>query len=85
MSSFTVLSDNHIYNRGLKYLLVKIRRADGFISDPMTRKDEADRQNQESKWTEGRNRIIRNAGHAVTLNLPADTDLASIDTLMRRS
>lgn len=78
------LSDDHIYNRNLKYLLVKIRRADGFISDPMARKDEDDdRQNQESKWTEGRNRIIGNAEHAVTLNLPADTDLASIDSLMR--
>lgn len=48
-------------------------------------KDEADRQDQESKWTEGRNRIIRNAGHAMTLNLLADTDLAPIDNLMRSS
>lgn len=32
---------------------------------------------------EGRNRIVRNAGHAAVLNLPADTDLrASIDSLM---
>lgn len=32
--------------------------------------------------SEGRNRIIRNAGHDGLLNLPADTDLASIDSLM---
>lgn len=32
--------------------------------------------------TEGRNRIVRNAGRATTLNLPADTDLASIDSLI---